>query len=87
MTANCPAKNKPRAAGTRVGVLFAGWPAPLKVLLCGTIVANEGNFRAPAPAPARNRTRASHFDYDYEHHPLRRIEHEHDLVSPSPYWL
>jgi hypothetical protein len=38
-------------------------------------------------ARARNRTPASHFDYDYERHPLRRIEHEHDLIIPSLYWL
>ena len=52
-------------------------------------MANEGDFRARARNRARNRNRnrASHFDYDYEHHPLRRIEHEHDLVSPSLYWL
>ena len=48
-------------------------------------MANKVDFRARVPS--RNRTRASHFDYDYEHHPLRRIEHEHDLVSPSLCWL
>ena len=82
---NCRAKSRRRATGTPVAVPFAGWLAPLEALQSGTIVANEGDFRARAPA--RNRTRASHLDCDYEHHPLRRIEHEHDLVSSSPCWL
>jgi hypothetical protein len=41
----CQAKNKPHATGTRVGVLFAGWPAPLEALLFGAIVASPKRRR------------------------------------------
>jgi len=37
---SCPAKSKPHATGTRVGVPSAGWHAPLEISQSGTIVAN-----------------------------------------------
>ena len=46
--ASCQAKSKPRAVGTRVGTLFAGWPASN-----GTIVANPKRPRGVAVASSR----------------------------------
>ena len=45
---NCQARSRPRAAGTRAGVLFVCWPASN-----GTIVANPKHLRVAGVASSR----------------------------------
>ena len=50
---SCQARNRPRAVGTRVAVLFVCWLAPLEATLYGTIVADPRRRRGAAVASSR----------------------------------
>jgi len=47
---SCQAKSTPHATGTRAGVRFACWHAPIEALQSGTIVANPRHRRGAAVA-------------------------------------